>query len=105
MIEFDVNHIKIATGSHQANGQIVRVNRSLAKLLESEKCIYWDTVRCCVSFNTCSTLFITIKQTLGKVLFDLEQIVDELKIKLKEFDNTKEDRDLEKIKSEAKMKK
>jgi len=62
-------------------------------------------VRCCVSFNTCSTLFITIKQTLGKVLFDLEQIVDELKIKLKEFDNTKEDRDLEKIKSEAKMKK
>lgn len=39
------------------------------------------------------------------MLFDLEQIVDELKIKLKEFDNTKEDRDLEKIKSEAKMKK
>lgn len=48
LIEFDVNHIKIATGSHQANGQIVRVNRSLAKLLESEKCILGHSAVLCI---------------------------------------------------------
>jgi len=46
MEEYNVKHIKIATGSLQANGQVKRINRSLgpiiAKLVDQSKRVYWD---------------------------------------------------------------
>jgi len=108
MLEFDVKHMKIATGSPQANGQVERVNRSLgpmiAKLVQPEKGIYWDTVIDKVEHVLNNTQHRSIKQTPSRVLFGLEQrgkIVDELKEKLEELENTEEDRDLVKIRNEV----
>jgi len=48
MLDFDIKHMKLATGSPQANEEVERINRSLgpmiAKLEEPEKGIYWDLV-------------------------------------------------------------
>jgi len=48
MEENNIKHIKIATGSPQANGQVERINRSLgpmiAKLAEPENGLHWDNV-------------------------------------------------------------
>lgn len=48
LTETNIKHLKIATGSPQANGQVERINRSIgpmiAKLTEPEKNVHWDNV-------------------------------------------------------------
>jgi len=108
MLEFDIKHMKIATGSPQANGQVERINRSLgpmiAKLVEPEKGIYGDSVIDKLEHVPNNTRHRSIKQSSSKMLFCLEQkgkVVDELKEKLEELDNAPQERDLENVRIKA----
>jgi len=93
MEEYNVKHIKIATGSPQANGQVERINRSLgpmiAKLVDQSKVV--DKIEHALN----NTFNRSIRQLPSKMRFGVEQkgkIVDELKEKLEDInENTKLD--------------
>lgn len=89
MEERNIQHLKIATGSPQANGQVERVNRSLgpmiAKLSEPERGLHWDIVVEIVEYALNNTLHSSIKQLPSECLFEVGQRgeeSDELKKKL-----------------------
>lgn len=84
--ERGVQHIKIATGSPQANGQVERVNRSigpmLAKLVRPEMNIYWDSVLHRVEHALNNTFHRTIGEHPSMMLFGVGQrgeVADTLK--------------------------
>ena len=86
LTENQVKHIKIATGSPKANGQIERVNRSLgpmiAKLVQPEKKIFWDMVIDKVEHTFNNTIQRSIGEHPSIMLFGIRQkgrIIDELK--------------------------
>lgn len=89
--EENVRHIKIATGSPQANGQVERVNRSLgpmiAKLTDPERNLHWDNVVEIVEYALNNTIHRTIKEYPSAMLFGVRQrgkVDDVLKEKLTE---------------------
>lgn len=114
MGEYNIKHIKIATGSPQANGQVERVNRivgpMIAKLTDIEKGLHWDAVIEDVEFSLNNTKQRSVAQSPSKMLFGIEQkgkVVDELRQKLEELDNVSEIRDLKEIRrkgSESQLK-
>jgi len=73
----NVRQILIATGSPQANGQVERVNRSIgpmvAKLVDSEKGIYWDHVLEEVEFVLNNTLHKSTNVHPSNLLFGTGQ--------------------------------
>ena len=75
--EHGVRHVKVATGSPQANGQVERVNRSLgpmlAKLVRPEEGVYWDTVLDKVEYALNNTVHRAIGQHPSVMLFGLGQ--------------------------------
>ncbi|KMQ81616.1 hypothetical protein RF55_25750, partial [Lasius niger] len=104
MEEYNIKHIKIATGSPQANGQVERVNRivgpMIAKLTDIEKGLHWDAVIEDVEFSLNNTKQRSVAQSPSKMLFGIEQkgkVVDELRQKFEELDNVSEIRDLKEI--------
>lgn len=72
-----IQHIKIATDSPQANGQVERVNRSLgpmiAKLCDSERNIHWDNVVETVEYALNNSIHRTIKEYPSVMLFGIKQ--------------------------------
>ncbi|XP_039490057.1 uncharacterized protein LOC120450884 isoform X1 [Drosophila santomea] len=106
--ECNVKHIKIATGSPQANGQVERINRSLgpmiSKLIEPDQGLHWDLVLEKVEYTLNNTQHRSIKQYPSIMLFGLQQkgqIMDELKEKIEEIGETIEERDLESIRNKG----
>lgn len=73
----NIQHIKVATGSPQANGQAERVNRSLgpmiAKLCDTEKNVHWDNVVDTVEYVLNNSVHRTIKQYPSVMLFGIKQ--------------------------------
>jgi len=43
MLEFDIKHMKTATGSPQPNGQVERINRSLGPMIAKLVEVYTET--------------------------------------------------------------
>lgn len=75
--EFDIKHIKIATGSPQANGQVERLNRTLApmlgKLSDSEAGKYWIKAVKDVEFALNNSVQKSTSETPSMLLFGIEQ--------------------------------
>jgi len=106
--ENEVKHIKIATGSPQANGQVERVNRSIgpmiAKLTDPDKGLFWDTVLETVEHALNNTIQRSVSQHPSQVLFGVSQkgkVIDSLKEKLEELNKDRESRNLEVIREKA----
>ena len=104
----NIQHIKIATGSPQANGQVERINRSIgpmiAKLVDPSKGRYWDTVVEDVEFAINNTIHRSIKE-YPSVMFGVKQrgkIVDDLKEALELCNNECSNRKHEDIRKDAK---
>jgi len=106
----NVKHIKVATGSPQANGQVERVNRSIrpmfAKLVENDKGKHWDQMVDIVEHALNNSLHRTIKQYPSVMLFGVQQrgeVNDELKENLADLqlDKNEDPRYLEKIREQA----
>ncbi|GBP03953.1 hypothetical protein EVAR_91088_1 [Eumeta japonica] len=75
--EHGIRHVRVATGSPQANGQVERVNRSigpmLAKLVRPGEGIYWDMVLDRVEYALNNTVHRTIGERPSVMLFGLGQ--------------------------------
>lgn len=105
--ENDIQHIKIATFSPEANGQVERVNRSLgpmiAKLISTENNITWEKTLETVEFtinNTCNRM---INEHPSVMLFGVNQrgkFSDKIKENVVEPDT----RDLNSIRDDANKK-
>lgn len=106
--EEGVKHVKIATGSPQANGQVERVNRiigpMIAKLIEPDKGKHWDTVLETVEYALNNTVQRSINDHPSKVMFGVSQkgiVPDILRENLQELDSNQISRDLNEIRHEA----
>lgn len=73
----NIKHIKVATGSPQANGQVERVNRvltlMLAKMTDNLANNPWFKILPKVEFALNNTISKTIGETPSKVLFGVNQ--------------------------------
>lgn len=83
--DHNIQHIKVATASPQANGQVERVNRVLTpilgKLTEPESQSGWHKLLNRVEFALNNSVHSSTRQTPSKLLFGVSQrgpIVDEL---------------------------
>lgn len=74
--EYEIKHVKIATGSPQANGQAERVNRVmkplLAKLIESKNRKYWYKSLPLVEYALNNVPHKSIGDTPSRILFGIE---------------------------------
>jgi len=77
MEECNIKHVKIVTGSPQANGQVERINRIvgpiIAKLADPEEKMHWVTVVEDGEFSLNNTKQRSIAQMPSKMLFGIEQ--------------------------------
>ncbi|XP_063994904.1 uncharacterized protein LOC135172646 [Diachasmimorpha longicaudata] len=103
-----IKHIKITTGSPQANGQVERVNRvivpMLAKLSDNENGKYWYKVISDVEFAINNTINKSTGQTPSKLLFGINQtgnVFDDLKEYLKSMGTEDDQCDLEVVRDKA----
>lgn len=104
----NIQHIKIATGSPEANGQVERVNRSIgpmiAKLVDQKGVTSWVSVLEQVEFCLNNTHHRTINEHPSIMLFGIRQrgqVVDYLQECLDELCGGKECRTHEEIRSKA----
>lgn len=93
-----IQHVLIATGTPQANGQIERINRSLTPMLSklSQSPKSWDEQLPSIEFAINNTVNRTINDTPARLLFGREQVqpgANDLRILFSELQ--KHDRDLE----------
>ena len=86
MEENSIQHVKVATGSPQANGQVERVNRSIgpmiAKLVRPEENIFWDMVLEKVEHSLNNTVHRAIGEHPSVMLFGVGQrgsVIDSLR--------------------------
>ena len=98
----NINHVQIAAGSPQANGQVERVNR----VLKAEHVNHsdWSTKLADVEYAINNSSHSTTKVSLSELLFGIKQrgtIVDELTEHLEEKFISSIDRDLSQIRSKA----
>lgn len=105
--ENNVQHVKSATHSPQANGQVERTNRVLgpmiSKLIDNDEKVYWYKVIADIEFAINNTMHKTTKETPSKLLFGVEQrgkIVDAIREHL-ETSISESDRDLERLRARA----
>jgi hypothetical protein len=108
LTETNIKHLKIATGSPQANGQVERINRTIgpmiAKLTDRENGVHWDNVIEQVEYALNNTVHRSIKQVPSKMLFGVEQkgqIIDELREKLEDINHTVQVENVEEIRKRA----
>lgn len=77
IVENDIKHVKIATGSPQANGQIERVNRvvtpMLAKITDSSVGDHWYKMLEEIEYALNNTIHKTTKEIPSKLLFGVTQ--------------------------------
>lgn len=106
--EAKFKHIKIATGSPQANGQVERINRSLgpmiAKLTDVENGHHWDVIVEEVEYALNNTQHRSTKQFPSEMLFGIAQngkISDSLAKQLEEITQPNKERNLEGIRENA----
>ncbi|XP_015433584.1 PREDICTED: uncharacterized protein K02A2.6-like [Dufourea novaeangliae] len=99
--EYEIKHIKIATGSPQANGQVERVNRvvneSLSKLTDKEVGVAWYKNLSKVEHAINNTISKATGETPSKLLFGIKQngqVEDEIREFLEQNINI-EERNLE----------
>lgn len=105
--ENNIQHVRTATHSPKANGQVERTNRVLgpmiSKLINNDEKIYWYKVVSDIEFAINNTVHKTTNETPSKLMFGVEQrgkIVDTISEYLK--DNiTDFDRDLKKLRARA----
>ena len=106
--ENNIDHVKIAAASPQANGQVERVNRTLlgilSKLSEPIQHADWAKQLLQVEYALNNTIHRSIQTTPSKLLFGVDQkgiIVDKLTEYLDEKDNNECSRNLEKMRNVA----
>jgi len=106
----NIKHIKIATGSPQANGQVERVNRSLgqmiAKASASDKSLSLDNILENIEFAMNNSQHRALKEHPSVVLFGIAQkgkILDTLKENVVE-QNQIIDRNLERVRDNVQVK-
>lgn len=107
--ENNIQHVRVATASPQANGQVERVNRSLkpmiAKLSDSEKGLHWDNVVETVEFCINNTIHRSINEYPSRMLFGVVQkgrVLDTLRENLIDFEQGNGQKaDLGKIRRDA----
>lgn len=77
MTEHDIEHILIATGSSQANGQVERINRILspilAKLTNNDRKDYWYKILPKAEFSMNNTVSKSTGETPSRLLFGVLQ--------------------------------
>lgn len=107
----NIRHIKIATASPQANGQVECVNRCLgpmiSKLVDEEKKIYWDKTLDTVEFAINNTVQRTIGEHPSVMLFGTNQrgqVLDSLRENIIDNEQVQGDINREKIRDEAEAK-
>lgn len=105
----NIQHIKIATGSPKANGQVERVNRvlgpMLAKLSDNPSGKFWYKVVGDVEFALNNTLHKSSFETPSKLLFGINQrgtLIDVLGEYLQQSQDKKSPRDLVSLRTKAK---
>ncbi|XP_046739476.1 uncharacterized protein LOC124407412 [Diprion similis] len=110
LLENNVKHVKIATGSPKANGQVERVNRvlypMLAKLSDDASGKYWYKVLTDVEFALNNTVQKTTGETPSLLLFGVDQrgnVVDVLGECL-QHEQSKDDRNPKELRDKAKDK-
>lgn len=106
--ERNISHIKVATASPQANGQVERVNRvmksMLGKLSEPLNHADWSKRLLQVEAAINNSIHSVTKQTPSKLLFGVEQrgeFIDELTEYLDADKNTENHRNLGQIRAES----
>lgn len=105
--EHDIQHVLIASGSPQANGQVERYNRTIKAMLSKmmhEKGQNWNTFLSKIQFCINNTLNRTIKNTPSTILFGLNQhgdTNDYLRLILESENNTDNFRNLNEIRNSA----
>lgn len=107
--ENNIRHIKIATGSPKANGQVERTNRvlgpMLAKVSDNENGKYWYKMLGEVEYALNNTIHKTTAETPSKLLFGVNQrgtIVDAIAEYLERNNITSKNCELEQLRTKAK---
>lgn len=105
--ENNVQHVRIATHSPKANGQVERTNRVLgpmiSKLINNDEKIYWYKVIADIEFAINNTVHKTTKETPSKLMFGVGQrgkVIDAIREYL-EIGVTESDRDLKRLRARA----
>lgn len=102
--DFEVQHVKVATGSPQANGQVERVNRTLApmigKLCDNDIGNHWPKVVTDVEYALNNSVHKSTGETPSQLLFGIDQR-GKINDNVKDFVNNN-DRNLESIRHKAK---
>lgn len=108
MTEYEVKHVKVATGSPQANGQVERVNRTLApmigKMCDNDSGKDWPKVIIDVEYALNNSVHKSTGETPSQLLFGINQR-RKVSDNVKDFvnDHVKEGaRNLESIRGKAK---
>ena len=111
MSECNIEHVKVATASPKANGQIERINSvlgpMLAKLTEPLIGKYWYKLMAESEFALNNTIHKATGETPSKLLFGVNQkgkIVDALGEYLEQTRSEEEIRDFEELRLKAKDK-
>lgn len=106
--EKDIQHIRIATISPKANGQVERTNRVLgpmiSKLINNDEKIYWYKVITDIEFALNNTVHKTTGETPSRLLFGIDQkgkIIDRISEYIENTINNDNDRDLKNLRDRA----
>lgn len=110
LLKHNIEHVKVAVKSPQANGQVERVNRVITAMLSkiTEQVSHSDWVKMLeqAEFALNNTVHTTTKRTASQLLFGVDQrgeVIDELTEFLQEKQTVAYDCDLERIRSEASL--
>ena len=105
--ENDIQHVRIATFSPKANGQVERTNRVLgpmiSKLIDNDEKKYWYKIISDIEFAINNSVHKTTNETPSKLLFGINQkgkIIDKIREYLENTVN-ENDRDLKSIRERA----
>lgn len=108
LLERNIEHVKIAVASPQANGQVERVNRVLtammSKITEPVNHSDWAKMLDEVEFALNNSIHSSTKKTASQLLFGVDQrgkIIDELTEFLQEKQSEGINRDIEEIRGRA----
>ena len=105
----NVQHVRIATHSPKANGQVERVNRVLgpmiSKLINNDEKVYWYKIISDIEFAINNTVHKATNETPSKLMFGVEQrgkVVDAIREYLDVTVNaTENNRDLRQLRARA----
>lgn len=108
LLKHNIEHVKVAVKSPQANGQVERVNRvitaMLSKITESVSHSDWTKMLEQTEFALNNSVHTTTKKTASQLLFGVDQrgeVIDELTEFLQDKQPNESDFELEELRAEA----